>query len=428
MLKTGTRTHSPADKTRTAKLHNGLASIRRLPLLDTKYRAITFTKTPPHAGASRLELLCRIALELKREKAALAVMKRAIKLSEGEFASQEERAKKAYGSAYHYDYGQNKYLGSKGKAKKLLSQHSPIAWLRDIYVKQFNKKMKNEDYAGALKLAEAFDIWDGRKKIAAEALVGQKKGQGFEKEAEEIRQIYLWASDLTEHLKKEYGSNSSRAEYVRLLSLLLNNSENVHSLKDKRILDLGSGSTNGRDGSNSAYPPALCRSLAYFGAKPVGIDIKGNEGEKFENYSLDLRHASLGFLASNSFDAIHLSSFLSLTPVSKIAEDSYYAREYSAIGLPKVSVDGKEFAVGVTADTSPNLYDQLGSIERRHSAFLRMGSGIFSSALSLLKENGFLVFDNEIFAKKEGRLRHSGNVSSFLEKNTKGKPSLYMPE
>lgn len=86
----------------------------------------------------------------------------------------------------------------------------------------------------------------------------------------------------------------------------------IENLRGKTLLDLGCGTVHNNYGIesplNTDYPihsfePWACRLLPYLGVKTIGIDINDMEGEKFENYSVNLLEPnSLSFLPDNSVD------------------------------------------------------------------------------------------------------------------------------
>jgi len=97
-------------------------------------------------------------------------------------------------------------------------------------------------------------------------------------------------------------------------------------LKDKRILDIASGSNTSKapsfvyvntpfgehripipstDGYTAQFEPWFCRILLELGADPVGIDRGNLDGETFEHYNIDLGlPGGLDFLPDHSFDAV----------------------------------------------------------------------------------------------------------------------------
>lgn len=80
----------------------------------------------------------------------------------------------------------------------------------------------------------------------------------------------------------------------------------INAVKDKRILDLGCGSSVDPERGSREYEPWFPRLLVELGAKPVGIDIGKFQNEEFENYSIDLSvKGALDFLPDKSFDGVH---------------------------------------------------------------------------------------------------------------------------
>jgi hypothetical protein len=98
------------------------------------------------------------------------------------------------------------------------------------------------------------------------------------------------------------------------------------TVKEKRILDIASGSnsskapssvfvntpfgerhvpTSGSEGYTAQFEPWFCRILLEIGADPVGIDLGDLEQETFEHYQIDLgQPGALNFLPEHSFDAV----------------------------------------------------------------------------------------------------------------------------
>jgi hypothetical protein len=97
-------------------------------------------------------------------------------------------------------------------------------------------------------------------------------------------------------------------------------------LKDKRVLDIASGSNTSKappsvfvntpfseqqisisssDGYTALFEPWFCRILLELGADPVGVDLGNLEQESFEHYKVDLgRPGALNFLRDHSFDSV----------------------------------------------------------------------------------------------------------------------------
>ncbi|MBT7102317.1 hypothetical protein HN935_02280 [archaeon] len=81
------------------------------------------------------------------------------------------------------------------------------------------------------------------------------------------------------------------------------------NVSQKRILDLGCGSSSGTYESEKfdpkMYEPWFCRVFKELGANPVGIDIGNLNEEKFEHYTANLLLPdSLDFLENNSIDVV----------------------------------------------------------------------------------------------------------------------------
>lgn len=84
-------------------------------------------------------------------------------------------------------------------------------------------------------------------------------------------------------------------------------------IANKRILDLGCGSTGGTRESEEfpehMFDPWLCRTLLELGACPIGVDVGELDKEKFEAHRKDLlQPGSLDFLPDDSIDIIHSSA------------------------------------------------------------------------------------------------------------------------
>lgn len=80
-------------------------------------------------------------------------------------------------------------------------------------------------------------------------------------------------------------------------------------VKDKRILDIASGSNSSRSpttGKRTAmFEPWFARLLVELGAQPVALDGGDLEGELFEHHRIDLgRPGALDFLPTASFDGV----------------------------------------------------------------------------------------------------------------------------
>lgn len=80
-------------------------------------------------------------------------------------------------------------------------------------------------------------------------------------------------------------------------------------VKDKRILDIASGSNSSRSPTTgkrtSMFEPWFARLLLELGAEPVALDSGDLEGERFKHHRVDLgRPGALDFLAAASFDGV----------------------------------------------------------------------------------------------------------------------------
>jgi hypothetical protein len=80
-------------------------------------------------------------------------------------------------------------------------------------------------------------------------------------------------------------------------------------VRDKRILDIASGSNSSRSpttGKRTAlFEPWLSRLVLALGGEPVAIDLGDLESERFEHHRVDLgRSGALDFLSDASFDGV----------------------------------------------------------------------------------------------------------------------------
>jgi hypothetical protein len=83
----------------------------------------------------------------------------------------------------------------------------------------------------------------------------------------------------------------------------------LDGLREKRILDIASGSNSSRSpitGRRTAqFEPWFARLLLELGAEPVALDAGDLEGEPFEHHRVDLgRPGALDFLPDASFDGV----------------------------------------------------------------------------------------------------------------------------
>lgn len=96
-------------------------------------------------------------------------------------------------------------------------------------------------------------------------------------------------------------------------------------IKDKRILDLGCGSTGNTWEARDdfyLYQPWLCRALFELGAYPIGVDTGELQGEKFETHKANLLLPdALKGIPDDSIDIIH-SRALFTSPELRIMVDS----------------------------------------------------------------------------------------------------------
>lgn len=140
-----------------------------------------------------------------------------------------------------------------------------------------------------------------------------------------LREEYGPLVELKEKKVLDLGCGSTLPQQVRpLVDELLEKKENDNEVR--RILGELGNIQRGSNGTfsydnymNIAASPKLLtkenmrmfepwfpRLLAEIGAHPVGIDIGNLEDEEFEHYSVDLsRKGSLDFLPNQSFDVIH---------------------------------------------------------------------------------------------------------------------------
>lgn len=84
----------------------------------------------------------------------------------------------------------------------------------------------------------------------------------------------------------------------------------LSTIKGKRILDLGCGSSTSRHPWTGQvtpmFEPWLCRILLALGATPVGVDMLDLSDEDFEHHRVNLGElGALDFLPPTSFDAVH---------------------------------------------------------------------------------------------------------------------------
>ncbi len=118
-------------------------------------------------------------------------------------------------------------------------------------------------------------------------------------------------------LVRDYLSNDNDADYKSFAESALHRQfpalieATNGNFRGKRILDIGCGSRHSiyqRHDEETTYEPWLCRALLKMDAMPAGIDKNSNEGERFENYRMDLEEPKrdlLSFFPSGSFDIVH---------------------------------------------------------------------------------------------------------------------------
>ena len=337
-------------------------------------------------------------------------MKRAILLlCDDGFSSKEQVAQKVYRDMFHYDYSNEVYVGDKKLAEKRRDEYTLLAWLRKNYSQLYGKCMAGGNYANALQLVTELIFWDkDRKMNAAGELANQKSSQGLADEAKEIRQIYFWEQTLGAILKGKYGEDAMVSSRVKPLAYFLNNSENVFTLKGKKILDLACGCP----GYSGAQPPWLCRTLADIGAEPVGVDINGNT-DNYEFHRLDLVESDFTFLGKGSFDAINSTRLVSLRDLASMR------RSYHTPGaFPKINAGGIDFYVDAGMETAPNLVEKYGDSMDGCRIYAGIARKIFDSSLLLLKEGGILAFNDDIFRKKNGQWEYLGDAHEKKDKRS----------
>lgn len=149
-------------------------------------------------------------------------------------------------------------------------------------------------------------------------------------------------------------------------------------LEGKRILDIGCGSKFTTDGAvpfvgkYRGFEPWLCRALHMCGAKAVGIDIKSNDGERFEHRCADLSEKGaleklFGSSEDTTFDAVVMMMF---------------ANEKNHLTSPLLRK--------MTTDYQYTIIE----------------AEMFAEVFRLLKDGGLFIHDTEHYRKIGGKLVH----------------------
>ena len=227
------------------------------------------------------------------------------------------------------------------------------------------------------------------KKQAEENRVAEEnRKKESEEAAKKKRLVPAWLREARAHGEKLSLKETLMADYdveegvllhpmtelSRLRSLLGGEflSSSNECLNGKKILDLACGSKEGCGdagifGKKGTFEAWLCRALQMCGAKAIGVDIGSNDGELFEHYCADL--SEKGVLAKlfneehdSSFDAIHVVMFCE-------------------------------------GNLSPWLKSMTTPEER-----LQMKAGFFEETARLLKEGGWLLYEDDIYRKTDGKV------------------------
>jgi len=419
---------SLVDRSKTARKFGGPAEIRKLQLFDTRM------------SMSKLVVSYKTARELKRDKAAFAVMKHTIALaapydwSDGLARYAENNARNAHHKIYHYDYSKKIYVGDRKKAEAALQKESPIAWVRTEYVRLFSKYMKEGKFESALELVSELNIHDhGRLEKAAEALFSKLMENGEIEKAKEIRAKFLWEKDLRAEFKARYNDDESwqcEGTIVDFTDAFGGSDGKTYSilpLHGKKILDIACGAERTHDGtSTGSFSPRFCRALMFFGASPVGIDIESNRNEHFESHQMDLVYGNINIFQKGSFDGINCKMFISLSTRSEM----HNMGRKNTLELKPLHIDGGPFYVGFGDGTSPGLRTRFDWAYGRQEYF-DIVKGIFDSALELLKDGGVMIFDHKLFVKRGSALEYKG-ITYELKSPKKSKEyvrrSFFVPE
>jgi len=126
--------------------------------------------------------------------------------------------------------------------------------------------------------------------------------------------------DVMKKLEEKYpkqmkGAMPKQMLYLlRRLSAILDASgqdgRDFSALKGTAILDIACGSDTPYkvqlQYGDSCFGPWFCRTAHLYGAEVLGLDIRPNEGEKFNGKTIDLsKSGALNFVLSDSFDVVH---------------------------------------------------------------------------------------------------------------------------
>lgn len=133
---------------------------------------------------------------------------------------------------------------------------------------------------------------------------------------------------LAERLINEYAAVGPRFDVEKCSQRILVHIESLRrrfgtleNVQGQRILDVACGSRSYEESNGGRYHPWMPRLLVELGATPVGIDIEGQEHERFESYELNiLKPDVLGFLPSGSFDAYNITAFPTIKALEFMSE------------------------------------------------------------------------------------------------------------
>lgn len=177
-----------------------------------------------------------------------------------------------------------------------------------------------------------------------------------------------------------------RTQYLRL-HLVTNG---FIDLAGKQILDIGCGakasqnSVLNEERRRGDYEPWFCRFAAACGAKVTGIDRRKSEGENFRHLQSDIKNPqTLEQFDPDSFDIVNSSAFL--VPPKKEATH--------ALGM------------NVTAQELLDLTD---------SELERLDEAIIQQVTRILKDEGYFLYNERIYQKKNGELHAAPNVATLL--------------
>jgi len=110
--------------------------------------------------------------------------------------------------------------------------------------------------------------------------------------------LHEWRDELYAQveptLARKYGTvNKSHLKKELLLVLIALHNMNIYDVSDTTFLDLGCGSVNSPDNSESVFAPWLCRCLHELGGKVIGMDNASNTNEEFTGIHADLSTVDL---------------------------------------------------------------------------------------------------------------------------------------